>query len=85
VDADIPENRYGCTTRLKGSRGKGEGVLTRGDIMRINLAAGLIAGAFLGLGEIAYQEIRTRIHARAVVAEVTEPVSVEPKTDGTGT
>jgi hypothetical protein len=40
--------------------------------MRINLAAGLIAGALLGLGEIVFAEVHTRIKAKALVAEVTD-------------
>jgi hypothetical protein len=46
--------------------------MSKADIMRLNLAAGLIAGLLLGVGEILVTEIHTRIKARALVADITD-------------
>ncbi len=46
--------------------------MSKWDVMRINLAAGLVAGGLVGLAEIAAVEIRTRVAAKAVVAHATD-------------
>ncbi len=47
-------------------------MLSKWDVMRINLLGGLIAGALVGLAEIAAVEIRTKVAAKAVIAHATD-------------
>jgi len=56
-------------------------VLKRRDILFINLAAGLVAGAILGIGEILYRELYTRVSGTVLVEE-TETVIKEANPDG---
>lgn len=56
-------------------------MLSKWDVLRINLAAGLIAGAIIGIGEIVIGEVRTRMKAHALTASL----ETETAADGSGT
>lgn len=46
--------------------------MSKWDILRINLAAGLIAGALIGTAEIVISEFHAKARAKALVADLTD-------------
>lgn len=57
-------------------------MLKNREIIAINLAAGLVAGALVGVAEVIYRELYTRVQGKAL-AEETATV-IESANDGTG-
>jgi len=59
--------------------------MSKTDILRVNIAAGLIAGAIIGIGEILIGELFTRKAARELVSEATAPPQeISPDAPGSG-
>lgn len=56
-------------------------MLNRKQILFINMVAGLLAGTLLGVGEVLYRELNTRVKGAALVEE-TETVVKDSAPDG---